>query len=150
MAWTGAVGGCNCGAVRYVVNAEPLTAYICHCNLCQKRTGSAFSHSIVFPEDALTVTAGTPERTERALPNGRLNTSYVCGACLSRLWTHREGWPTVNVRAGTLDDTHDVRPVAQMWVSSAQPWAIVKDDILSFEEQPADFGLIVKAWANRG
>ena len=37
-------GGCNCGEVRYLVTKPPLAAYICHCHLCQKRTGSAFQH----------------------------------------------------------------------------------------------------------
>jgi hypothetical protein len=43
----------NCGAVRYLVTRPFLTAYICHCHLCQKRTGSAFSLSVVLPADGL-------------------------------------------------------------------------------------------------
>jgi len=150
MGWTGAIGGCNCGAVRYRVGSEPLTAYICHCHLCQKRTGSAFSLSMILRTGAIEITAGAPERTERVLPDGRINASFICAACHSRIWTHRQGGPTVNLRAGTLDDTSQVRPAAQIWTSSAQPWALVSGDILSFEEQPADFGPILAAWAERG
>ena len=73
----------------------------------------------------------------------------TCAGCHSRIHMRRESWPTLNLRAGTLDDTSWVRPVAQMWISSAQPWALVSDDILSFEEQPADFGPILAAWAER-
>jgi hypothetical protein len=138
------LGGCNCGAVRYEVSRAPLAAYICHCHLCQKRTGSAFSLSAVFPDDALTITAGEPERTERVLPDGAKNVSWICSACHSRLHTRREGRPTLNLRAGTLDDTAWVRPVAQMWVSSAQPWAIVPG-ILTYDEQPTDFGAVLTA-----
>jgi hypothetical protein len=150
MGWAGAIGGCNCGAVRYRIGSEPLTAYICHCHLCQKRTGSAFNLSMIFHADAIEVTAGEPERTERVLPDGRINSSFICAACHSRIWTHRGSGPTVNLRAGTLDDTSQVRPAAQIWTSSAQPWALVSGDILSFEEQPADFGPILAAWAERG
>ncbi len=150
MGWTGAIGGCNCGAVRYRVRAEPLTAYICHCHLCQKRTGSAFSLSMVLRIGAIEITAGAPERTERALPDGQVNAAFTCGACHSRIWSHREGAPTMYLRAGTLDDTSQVRPAAQLWTSSAQPWAIVSGAILSFEDQPADFGPIFAAWAGRG
>jgi hypothetical protein len=147
MGWAGAIGGCNCGAVRYRVRSEPLTAYICHCHLCQKRTGSAFSLSMVFRADALEITAGEPQRTERALPDGQVNAAFICAACHSRIWTYREGGPALSLRAGTLDDTSQVRPAAQIWASSAQPWALVSGDILSFEEQPADFGPILAAWA---
>ena len=137
-------GGCNCGAVRYRISRAPLTAYICHCHLCQKRTGGAFSLSMVFPKEALEFTAGKPARTERVLPNGDKNLSWICAACHSRIHTRRESWPTLNLRAGTLDDTSWVRPAAQMWVSSAQPWAIVAG-ILTYDEQPADFAEVLRA-----
>jgi hypothetical protein len=142
-----AVGGCNCGALRYRVTKEPLTSYICHCHLCQKRTGSAFSMSIVFPATGLHLEKGEPMKTERILANGSKNCSYVCGLCYSRLYTQRDGSPTINLRAGTLDDTGRVRPVAQIWTSSAQAWAVVEEDgILSYSEQPADFGPLIEAW----
>jgi hypothetical protein len=137
-------GGCNCGAVRYEIGRAPIATYICHCHLCQKRTGGAFSLSAVFPADALEFMAGEPVRTERVLPSGLKNTSFICGACHSRIHTLREGLPTLNLRIGTLDDTSWVRPVAQIWTSSAMAWALVPD-ILSYEEQPADFGAVLTA-----
>lgn len=55
--------------------------------------------------------------------------------------------PTINLRAGTLDDTGRIRPVAKIWMSSAQPWAIVQEDgILSWSEQPVDFRPLIEAW----
>ena len=145
-----APGGCNCGQLRYRVTKEPLTSYICHCHRCQKRTGSAFSMSIVIPATGLHFEKGEPTKTERILANGSKYCSYVCAHCHSRrLCTQRDDWPTINLRAGTLDDTARIRPVAQIWTSSAQAWAVVKDDgILSYSEQPADFGPIVEAWKN--
>jgi hypothetical protein len=143
---TSMVGGCNCGAVRYRLTAAPLTAYICHCHLCQKRTGSAFSVSLVLPAGGVRITDGEPERTERALPQGGKNVSWVCAACHSRLYTQREGGPTALLRAGTLDDTSWIRPVAQIWTESAQPWAIVQNDILSYAEQPSDYAPLRAAW----
>ena len=100
-----AVGGCNCSQLRYRVTKEPLTSYICHCHRCQKRTGSAFSMSIVIPATGLHLEKGEPTKTERILANGSKNYSYVCVHCHSRLYTRRDGSPTINLRAGTLDDT---------------------------------------------
>lgn len=141
------IGGCNCGAVRYRVSRPPLTVYICHCQLCQKRTGSPFSMSIVFARGGLEITAGELQRNERTAPNGARSASFVCGACHSRIHTEQEGGPTFNLRGGTLDDTRWVRPAAQFWTSSAQPWAIVAG-ILSYEEQPkpTDYADMVSAW----
>jgi hypothetical protein len=36
-------GGCQCGAVRYEISEAPQLVYTCHCNECQRLTGSAFS-----------------------------------------------------------------------------------------------------------
>jgi hypothetical protein len=101
--------------------------------------------SIVFPANGLQLEKGEPMKTQRVLANGSKNCSYVCGQCYSRLYTRRDGSPTINLRAGTLDDTSRIRPVAQIWTSSAQPWA-VEDGILSYSEQPADFGPLIEAW----
>ena len=38
-------GGCACGRVRYTVNVEDDDAYLCHCRMCQRATGSV---SIAF------------------------------------------------------------------------------------------------------
>lgn len=138
-------GGCNCGAVRYEVRREPVTCYICHCHLCQKRTGSPFSMTLVLPSRAIAVLRGEPEPTVRELPSGGLSTFWSCGACHSRLWSERTDRPGQGLRAGTLDDTSWVRPVAQFWTSSAQPWALVPD-ILTYSGQPTDPGPMLAAW----
>jgi hypothetical protein len=52
-------GGCHCGAVRFEVDAETLSAVDCNCSICSKK---GFIHLIVTrdrfrlltPEDALT------------------------------------------------------------------------------------------------
>jgi hypothetical protein len=38
-------GGCACGKVRYTATVEPSDAYLCHCRMCQRSTGSV---SIAF------------------------------------------------------------------------------------------------------
>ncbi len=141
-------GGCNCGAVRYVLTRAPITCYICHCHLCQKRTGSPFSMSLVLPPDAIALTDGHPERRDRRLPSGDTSWFWSCAACHSRLWGECGDRPGAALRAGTLDDTSWLRPVAQFWVSSAQPWAVA-EGILTYDRQPSDPGPMIQAWAER-
>jgi hypothetical protein len=35
-------GGCQCGAVRYRLAAEPTGVNVCHCRMCQKASGAPF------------------------------------------------------------------------------------------------------------
>lgn len=139
------LGGCNCGAIRYAASGDPLTCFICHCHLCQKRTGSAFSMSLVYPVPRVSITCGIPETSTRVTPSGGRNTSTECPVCRSRLWVHRDGSNTLNVRAGTLDDVGELRPIAQFWTSSGQRWALLPN-VLSFPEQPEDPAALLKAW----
>ena len=44
-----------------------------------------------------------------------------------------------------LDDTSWIAPVAQIWLSSAQPWAVAHG-IFDYDEQPTDPGPMLAAW----
>lgn len=33
-------GGCACGRIRYIANVHTDDAYLCHCRMCQRATGS--------------------------------------------------------------------------------------------------------------
>ncbi len=48
-------GCCQCGAITFSVEAQPLLTYACFCHSCQKRTGSAFSLGLIVPTDALRI-----------------------------------------------------------------------------------------------
>src|ERR1700732_5279787 len=81
-------GGCQCGAVRYEVAAEPMTVYACHCRDCQRQTGAAFALSMIVARDALRVTSGAPVdwlRSGALTASGTPTHCMMCGACGSRL-----------------------------------------------------------------
>ena len=104
--------------------------------------------SLVLPAAAIELVDGAPERTGRVLPSGAVSEFFSCPTCHSRLWGQRDDRPGMTLRAGTLDDTMWVRPVAQFWVSSAQPWAIAPD-ILTYDQQPNDPAPMIAAWRSR-
>ena len=48
-------GGCQCGAIRYAVTDEPITAATCHCRDCQYSSGGAPAHALLFPAGSVTL-----------------------------------------------------------------------------------------------
>ena len=62
-------GGCHCGAVRYAFGEAPEFTFYCHCNDCQKTTGSPFSIELMLRDETFSVTGelGARETQERLL-----------------------------------------------------------------------------------
>jgi hypothetical protein len=75
-------GGCQCGAVRYVLTAEPIRTVACHCKECQRQSGSAFGMSMIVPETSLTVT-GLTKCFTRIADNGNQNTGVSVRSVVS-------------------------------------------------------------------
>jgi hypothetical protein len=140
-------GGCPCGASRYEVTAMPLLVYACHCTECQRWSGSAFSVSMPVASKAFRLTQGEPRPWRRVGASGVRSTYWFCGDCGGRIYGERDRRPDiVAVRAGTLDDTSWVRPVAHVYMRSAQPWEQMPEGAECFATMPADFWALAEKW----
>lgn len=140
-------GGCQCGQVRYEIRAEPLTLYLCHCKECQKQSSSAFGMSLTVPRDAVVIVQGQPKAWTRKADSGREVKCLFCDNCGTRLFHDRAyNRETINVKAGTLDDTSWLHPVGNIWTSSAQPWVLISEGLLNYEGQPQDVHPLWEKW----
>ncbi|TDG12591.1 GFA family protein [Seongchinamella unica] len=129
-------GGCACGSVRYKVSGNPLSVHACHCTDCQTLSGSAFGLSMLLNAADIELTRGEPGINDFTASRDRMLRHY-CPDCGVALWFSSPGDSSiVAVKPGTLDDTSSLRPIAHMWVRSAQPWLQLGDDVPVFQEQP--------------
>lgn len=128
-------GGCQCGAVRYVLTAEPIRTVACHCKECQRQSGSAFGMSMIVPEKSLTIT-GLTKRFARIADNGNQNTGVFCPECgvrICQIPRYIEG--VLVLKPGTLDDTSWVRPNYFVWMKSGQGWVPVPEGVKALDGQ---------------
>jgi len=144
-------GGCPCGAIRYEIASFPLLLYSCNCTNCQSASGSAFALNMPVLKKDFHILRGEPKGWHHMSPTGVAVTSWFCGDCGGRLYGDRAGREDiVNLRAGTLDDTTWLVPVAHMFMKSAQPW--VKPWVLPpanaecHEVGPDDFRPLAGKW----
>ena len=130
-------GGCQCGALRYRVEGEPVGVGICHCTQCQKQSGSAFGMSCIVQKEAFRLLSGSPKTFTRTSDSGRPVVCAFCPDCGTRIY-HETRWldGVLNIKPGTFDDTSFLRPQPQIWTAKKQGWVELPSDIRSFEGQP--------------
>jgi hypothetical protein len=140
-------GGCSCGDVRYEVATFPLMVYTCSCANCQTASGSAFALNMPVQTNGFRITKGDLKDWRHLSPTGVPVVSWFCGECGARIYGERSTRPdSINLRAGTLDDTKWLIPVAHIFRRSAQGWVQPAPGAACHETQPDDFHLLAKKW----
>jgi hypothetical protein len=107
-------GGCQCGAVRYALHAEPTNAHVCHCRMCQKAFGSYFAPLAgVRPAD-LEWVKGAPAifRSSEVVERGFCR---ECGTPLTFRYVDKD---RIAFSLGSLDDPSRVAPIRQYGLES--------------------------------
>lgn len=111
---------------------------ICHCESCQRQTGSAFSIILGVPEDSIvfsnTDTLG--EYVGRGDSGGKVHRKF-CKNCGSPILSLVDLAPGIGViKAGTLNDKSWLKPTYQIWCSDAQPWVEISDELTKHDHNP--------------
>jgi hypothetical protein len=140
-------GGCCCGAIRYEITSFPLLLYSCNCTNCQSASGSAFALNMPVATRDFRILQGEPKGWHRLSASGAEVTSWFCGDCGARIYGSRKSRPqSMNLRAGTLDDTGWLIPAGHIFMNSAQPWIQPAADAECYEMEPPDFRPLAEKW----
>ncbi len=124
-------GGCQCGYVRYTVVDEPIRLNVCHCTDCQKQSGSAFGMSLVIKPESLLIESGELQEFQVKADSGREKTCGFCPKCGVRIVNRSS--VLCSIKAGTLDNTRDLKPDAHYWNASKQGWVSLPDEIPGYD-----------------
>lgn len=82
---------------------------------------------------------GTLASFERATDLGTRTRCFFCPDCGSRLYHQSSTSPDrLTIKAGSLDDTSGLRPIAHIWASRRQPWIILDPAVPAHNTQPDD------------
>lgn len=134
-------GQCRCGACRYDIAMDKLPpVYACHCHICQRVSGSAFSVQALVPEEKLDVRG--PVIVREITTGDRTSVQRFCGECLARLYNTNTRRPGIAVvRAGTMDRSEELDCKAHIFTAYKQAWVSLPADIPQWPEMapPAEF-----------
>lgn len=127
-------GACLCGAVTFTLQGDFESFYLCHCQRCQKGTGSAHVANLFAPGAQLTWLTGAQAVSAYTLPGTQHHRSFckVCGSALPD--TQLPGF--VVVPAGCLDTPVGISPTAHIYVASRAGWDQALADVPAFEALP--------------
>lgn len=104
-------GGCQCGAIRYALYAEPTNASICHCRMCQKALGNFFGPFAGVIESDFAWTRGTP----KFYASSSKATRGFCAECGTPLSFAYNDSNKIDVSLGSLDNPSKIMPLEQIF-----------------------------------
>ena len=118
------VGHCNCGGVKYECDEQPQITAVCHCKTCQRQTGSNLSLVVGVKDAALHVEGETLGTFVTRGDSGQDVHRSFCTRCGSPIVSRCDSAPGIAfIKAGTLDDTSELKPSAEFHLEDAQPWS---------------------------
>jgi hypothetical protein len=125
----------------------PLLVFACHCTECQRWSGSAFGLSMPVRRDSFALTRGAPKAWRHTGASGFESSYWFCADCGGRIFGQRSDQPdVVTMQAGTLDDTSWVRPIAHIYLRSAQAWERIPNNAECFDQMPNDSLTLARHW----
>jgi hypothetical protein len=120
---------CACGRLAVTVHNEPVAVATCHCDFCQKRTGSVFGVAAYFDVDEELEVHGEV-RVFNGLEldgvgdgTGRSVSYHFCPTCGSTLyWTIRGENPVMAMAVGNFVDPAFPAPVMELHTELRHLW----------------------------
>jgi hypothetical protein len=98
-------GGCACGRIRFIAQVESDDAYLCHCRMCQRATGSV---SIAFTTLPKAMVAW--EREPDWYVSSAIAHRPFCGACGTSLGFAYPDSEKMDLTVASFDDPARFRP----------------------------------------
>jgi hypothetical protein len=125
-------GSCLCGSVRYETRATNGPLGHCHCQMCRKAHGSAYSSIIATDRSDFRWKTGENWLSKFESTPGKWR--WFCSRCGSQLISTRDAnTESVLLRAGCIDSGISEQGVAHCWVGSKAPWHTISDELPQFE-----------------
>lgn len=128
-------GGCLCGAVRYTTTGAPMSVSVCHCTFCQRRTGSAFSIPVYFPDEQIEFNEGKRSIYQHISDESgrwlRVEFCPVCGTTVA--WSSERRPGAHGISGGTFDDPNWIEVQRHVWTRSKQKLASIPPGVEQYE-----------------
>lgn len=129
-------GGCLCGAVRYEADGTPVVVAHCHCEDCQRGSGSGHSTGAMFAVENFRMEGKTAEYSLES-NQGNQVTKVFCPTCGSPIVGRNSGMDGyVTISLGSLDDSSMLEPQVVIFARNKMPWDVMDETLPTIQTQP--------------
>ena len=130
-------GGCACGAIRYVISAEPMVMADCQCRDCQRKSGTGHGSYLTFPGKAGVKLEGHAKHWDIVADSGNVKTRAFCPVCGSPVYLTFAAMPDLfTVHAASLDDPRRYRPQMVLYGVRGHAWDRIDPALPKFDRRP--------------
>lgn len=130
-------GSCLCRGIKFEFEDAPGMVFNCHCSLCRKSHGAAFSTQAFGRRSSLKFLQGKDLLKEYHSPGG---VRAFCVNCGSRLMNYGRGASDyLSVALSAIDGDYKGKPVAHAFVASKAHWHEPSADLPRFDGLPVDY-----------
>jgi len=133
-------GGCACGRIRYTVVVDSDEAYLCHCRMCQRATGSL---SIAFKNVRKANVTWAAEEPDWFASSPIANRPF-CRACGTSLGFAYPDSEKMDLTVASFDDPSRFRPTSQFGAESMHRAWINTEGLP--EQQSDEYQPLVDRW----
>lgn len=123
-------GGCLCGAIKYEVTGPLYDASHCHCSMCRRFHGAAFSTYAKLDAEDFRWLRGEAELGVYEPSPGK--GWAFCRKCGSSLGLPGDG-KLIEVALGSVEGDPNVRPTKHIFVASKAPWHEILDSLPQYD-----------------
>jgi hypothetical protein len=137
---------CGCGRVQIRLDGEPTLVAACHCDFCQKRTGSAFGFQAYFSEQQCVEIVGETkiynglEVDGAASQAGNVIDYHFCATCGSTVYWTTTGATDdkiIGVAIGNFVDPQFRPPMREYYTKLRHAWIAAAPSAQQFNEFPS-------------
>ncbi len=122
-------GSCNCGAVAFEYEGDPILCRNCHCGRCRKARSAAHASNLGVRLSQFRWTRGEDRVGLYKVPDAKFFAQAFCTTCGSKLPRLDPSRDLAVVPMGSLDDDPGVRPTEHIFVASKAPWFEIADTL---------------------
>ena len=127
---------CSCGGLSVTVAGDPVRVNACTCLNCQRRSGSAFTYTAFFPDDAVVAITGESRVWREVRDAGRWHDSMFCPVCGMMVYSRLEAIPnTIGLAVGCIGDPAFAAPETFYWTLRRPHWLVLPEDIRALDRQ---------------